>query len=647
MSHEADQELARLIKYRKKYLEAYKTLLHRYERKQPKKKIVDAYYDATLDNLGFIKVLSDSIKEKPTLFTVQDIIMLAQEKIDGLKEKRKKVEQKEQKKKDIEKKKAKKKEDENTRRVSFLETKEVILEQIYDGTQSMYAVYQKKNEQIYYTHKYTLDGIIYKPCYGEEISKQAILLPAKAEEYGTDKELDDEIKKFINTWLDIPPDVLQFAVWNIKRSWVFQKFHTLNYLRALGDTGSGKTRFLDTLGALHYKSISTSGASTSAPVFRVINKWRGTLVMDEADFQRSDESQDIIKIINQGYERGKHIMRCDQDDINKIGFFDPFCPKIIATRKTFYDKAVESRCITQVMKGTTDMNIPVNLNQSFFDTAQVLRNKLLMWRFHNYDSINPTTHTDIDMSEIEPRVRQIVSSFISLFKNDKEQLRVFKTFINTHQANLIDERRNTFAGEVVGAIHKLLENEHVYITSQDIIETGGLTNMRGQPMHPRSLSSILKSLGFENLVVKKIDGVTKRVLNVTNRNDRNFLADLFRRYGFEVTKVTKVRVPMVELPLKNNNSMSKNQYTKELNQYSEEYIKDELPKKNNTTPPSPNNNRNLRNLRNPRDDILEFLAHNPKDNHQTSIQKYGAETIQKMLEEGEIMETKPGTLTKI
>ena len=57
------------------------------------------------------------------------------------------------------------------------------------------------------------------------------------------------------------------------------------------------TRFLDTLGYLHYKPIATSGATTSAPVFRIIDKWKGTLIMDEADFQKSDEAQDIIKII--------------------------------------------------------------------------------------------------------------------------------------------------------------------------------------------------------------------------------------------------------------------------------------------------------------------------------------------------------------
>jgi len=235
-----------------------------------------------------------------------------------------------------------------------------------------------------------------------------------------------------------------FALWNVKRSWVYEKFHTINYLRAQGDTGMGKTRFLDTLGQIHYKPINTSGATTSAPVFRIIDKWKGTLVMDEADFQKSDESQDIIKIINMGYEKGKFVMRCDQNDSRSIDFFDPFCPKILATRKSFEDKAVESRCFTLVMTGTKK-EIPFNLNKLFHQTTQTLRNKLLMWRFKNFDKINPDDKYDFDFSDLEPRVKQIVSSFISLFR-DEGQMKKFRTFIVEYQKQLIMERQSSLTG---------------------------------------------------------------------------------------------------------------------------------------------------------------------------------------------------------
>ncbi len=415
---------------------------------------------------------------------------------------------------------------------SFMLVDDNIVEQCYKPGKGVYfAIWNGK--EVEYKDQIDVDGIVYTPIVGEEVQKKAILLPTKAEEYGTDEELDKEIKTYIRKWLDIPDDVLQFALWNIKRSWVFDRFHTLNYLRALGDTGMGKTRFLDTLGYIHYKPIATSGATTSAPIFRIIEKWKPTLIMDEADFAKSDEAQDIIKIINLGYEKGKFIMRCDQNDASKINMFDAYCPKILATRKAFQDKATESRCITQVMKGTNRQDVPLNLNKDFFDTTQKLRNKLLMWRFKNYHNIKPDIVVNLGI-DLEPRVKQIVNSFVCMFGDDENQIEKFKVFIKKHQEDLIDERKNSWAGSIVGAIHSLLEEGIIDISTQDIIDKGGLTDMKGNPSKPRSLSSTIKSLGFGKTVTKRLDKITKRCVPM----ETMLLENLFKRYGYDVTVVT-------------------------------------------------------------------------------------------------------------
>jgi len=412
--------------------------------------------------------------------------------------------------------------------------KTFIAEQVFNGEKCRFCIYDFKTGKFSFKDEIETDKIIIRPIFDEEVEKGAIKLPSNIEEYGTDKNLDKDIKKFINKWLDVPKKIVLFGLWNIKRSWVYERFHTLNYLRALGDTGVGKSRFLDTLGYLHYKPISTSGATTSAPVFRIIDKWKGTLIMDEADFHKSDESQDIIKIINQGYERGKFVMRCDKEQNNKINFFDPFCPKILATRRAFFDKATESRCITYVMKETTRKDIPLNLNKNFWDEALILRNKLLLWRFRNFYKINPEKRIDFDFGDLEPRVKQIVYSFVNLFSEDTEQLDNFKDFIMNHQAEIIEERKNTLEGSIVGSIFNLLKRGENNISASDIINEGGLTNFKGQPLQPRALSSILKGLGFGLPKGRKVEGKTKRCLPLEPVK----LENLFKRYGYGVTEVT-------------------------------------------------------------------------------------------------------------
>jgi len=421
-------------------------------------------------------------------------------------------------------------------------------EVLTEENEILFCVYNKKNGKISYEENI---GKIY-PIIDQEVKMKAIHLPSKAEEYDNDEELEKSIKKHINKWLDIPKDTLQLAIWNIKRSWVYERFHTLNYLRALGDTGQGKTRFLDVLGYIHYKPIATSGATTAAPIFRIINKWKPTLIMDEADFSRSDESQDIIKIINQGYEKNKNIMRCDQFDAKKIDFFDPFCPKILATRKSFTDKAVESRCITQVMTGTSRDDIPFNLNNDFWNDSKIIRNKLLMWRFRNYDKIKPFNNVfPKELSHIEPRLKQTFSSFISLFKHDNEQLSVFKNFIIKYQDELIDERRNSFDGLIILGIFKLLERGVVDFDIKDIIESGNITDFRGNLVKSRSISSRIKAFGFGKNIVRRVGDSTKRCVNLNSV----LLSNLFKRYGYDVTVVTVLGVTSEDLNVNENDDI--------------------------------------------------------------------------------------------
>lgn len=407
---------------------------------------------------------------------------------------------------------------------------EVMIEQVLKERKSRFCIYNNKTKKIKYKDSVEYQGKTYIPIYGEEIEKRVILLPEEPEQYNSDEELDIQISEFINKWLDVPKEFLQFAIWNIKRSWVFERFHTINYLRALGDTGQGKSRFLDALGYLHYKPMATSGATTSAPIFRFIDKWRGTIIMDEADFSKSDESQDIIKIINMGYEKGKFIMRCDQNDAKKINFFDPFCPKVIATRKTFTDKAVESRCITQVMVGTKRKDIPYNINNNFWIDVKDITNKLLMWRFNHFFNINPELNIELDIPGLEPRVKQIVSSLINLFGKNEKELERFKNFIINYQEDLIEERKNSFDGQIVGIIQNYMENGEMNISCQEITEKMSFN------VSPRTISSHLKSLGFDRLESRKVNGYTKRCIPL---DVVGHLKYLFERYGYGVTIVTQ------------------------------------------------------------------------------------------------------------
>jgi intein/homing endonuclease len=61
---------------------------------------------------------------------------------------------------------------------------------------------------------------------------------------------------------------------------------------------SGKSTCLDVIGKLCYKPMMAAGAVTPAPIYRIIRKFGGTLILDEGDMKFTDIESDMTKILN-------------------------------------------------------------------------------------------------------------------------------------------------------------------------------------------------------------------------------------------------------------------------------------------------------------------------------------------------------------
>lgn len=340
-----------------------------------------------------------------------------------------------------------------------------------------------------------VNGVTYIPILDDAIKQQAVLLPSDAIEYGSVEKLIDDIQKHIRTYLDIDDDYVVFASYYTLLSWVYEKIDTLPYLRALGDTGTGKSRFLRILGGLCYKPIFVAGAITPAPIYRMIKRWGGTLVVDEADFKDSDEKGEVITILNCGFSKGMPVIRCERDNPDNVQILPTFSPKIIATRKSFTDAALESRCLTQIMRQTIRRNIPRILPKEFYEEELLLRNKLLKFRFDHYDKVDTNKIKDIKLGELEPRLEQATISFAVLFYNIPEVFEKFKAFLKEYQQGLIEERASSYDGQIVTAYIELVDNGIKDISAVDIaahIDEPKVFSARVIGKHLKSLGLITK-----------------------------------------------------------------------------------------------------------------------------------------------------------
>lgn len=191
-------------------------------------------------------------------------------------------------------------------------------------------------------------------------------------------------------------------------------------------------------------------------IFRLLDVTRGTLVYDEADFNKSDESNLMTKLLNVGHEQGASILRCESSSSHEWDptAFNVFGPKLIATRQMFDDAALESRCLTERMDGLYREGIPYNLPDSFRCEANAIRNKLLLYRFRKYYEIHSTEPLP-NKSTVHPRLQQIIQPLIAVADNDSVVADLL-SLVENQDSRLIGERQDSRAAIVLEAILNLV-----------------------------------------------------------------------------------------------------------------------------------------------------------------------------------------------
>ncbi len=356
---------------------------------------------------------------------------------------------------------------------------------------------------------------------------EVVMLPSEAWEYGGEGQLVGDIMAFIHRYVDLSPLFETIAAYYVLLTWVYDAFNELPYLRVRGDPGCGKSRFLLTVGSLCYKPIFASGASTISPVFRIIDAFRGTLVMDESDFRLSDERAEVVKILNNGNARGFPVLR---SEVTKSKEFEPraytvFGPKLIATRGLFEDRALESRCLTEELgQGRLREDIPINLPPPFKTEALALRNQLLTFRFRHYGVLGPLEDC-VDRS-IEPRLNQVFAPILSIVDDGEVRGQIRDLARRSHR-QMIADRGMEVEAQVLEVIRDLLRDrpaERVAVrdvTSRFVEHFG---QEQEQKITPRWIGYLMRSK--LHLSPHKSNGVF-----VLGPTELRKLLGLFERYG--------------------------------------------------------------------------------------------------------------------
>lgn len=345
--------------------------------------------------------------------------------------------------------------------VSLILPDETMVETLYDRSQERTSFTLWKENEGKESASIRIEGSQYIPYSPRNnlLRHGVVRLPSAVVDYGSKAELTSEIRSFISRYCDLDIDLESVAVYYALLTWVYDAFAEIPYLRVRAELGSGKTRFLMTMGAICYKGTFASGSSTVSPIFRLLDAFRGTLILDEADFRESDERGLIVKMLNNGHAKGFPVLRSES---NRIGEYSPqafhvFGPKIIASRRSFSDRALESRCITFELSGRgPHQRIPLNLPTSFETEALAIRNKLLKFRFREWHRYGGANSLEMQ-SDVEARVNQIFAPLLSLI-DDAETADRVREIARESNRIIFAERSMSVEAHVLQVVKSMIDD---------------------------------------------------------------------------------------------------------------------------------------------------------------------------------------------
>jgi uncharacterized protein DUF3631/uncharacterized protein DUF3854 len=146
----------------------------------------------------------------------------------------------------------------------------------------------------------------------------------------------------------------------------------------------GKTTLMSIVKRLARKSLAASSITTSA-LFRSIEKWTPTLLIDEADTFLKDD-QELRGVLNSGHSRDMaYVLRTNTETLEPE-YFSTWCPKAIACIGKLYETLTD-RSIELRLERKTKEDIVSKLRDAVPEEFEQLSRQAMRWALDNGDKV--------------------------------------------------------------------------------------------------------------------------------------------------------------------------------------------------------------------------------------------------------------------
>lgn len=331
-----------------------------------------------------------------------------------------------------------------------------------------------------------------------------------------------EIEKYILEHVDInnlPVGTPEFlSLWCLG-TYFYDAFPAYPYIWVNGEREVGKSQMIETLSYLSFNGQFITSLRPS-PIYREVDSMGSTLCIDEAEDlwteNKSDESKEIVSLLNSGYKHGAEVPRTNTEKM-VVEKYRTYSPKVFASIYPI-DDTLSSRCVLINMR---KMPEEVSVDKPFpRDTADI-RNILYSARLRHGTSIflgypkwrqNQDLHRSYGISQ---RAAEIFGPLLYLshrfiprwidpfveFIKDQVELRKRSKKLTIESAIMLSIR------ETVG---NLQSGKVVWVSIRDIKK-----GLRGGPYAretSRKIGIVMNRLGFTE--ARQVKGRYERKINV-------------------------------------------------------------------------------------------------------------------------------------
>ncbi len=318
-----------------------------------------------------------------------------------------------------------------------------------------------------------IGNVRYAPVTDDEVIRSgAVVFPSALGELKETRELVAILTAFVRRYFLLDnPLYYKLVAYYVLLTWLYDCFSAVPYLRAQGDTNTGKSELMLRVGHVCYRLILTTGASSTAALKFALHTYRGTAFMDEMDI--ADKFDERIVILNVGAMRDQAKVWNMQEVTREDGtrgyagkVFNVYGPKLITMYGKFSDPATEGRCLTLKLSEKEPMElaaagIPTEKTQRFYEEAAYIRNLLLRWRLEHWQ---PRIDLDPELADmhVSTRINQVTMpiKWIAKYKsNDPQLLQDVEAFVKAMHEEQIFQRSLGTDARVMDAIVAVLEEE--------------------------------------------------------------------------------------------------------------------------------------------------------------------------------------------